>query len=75
VFIPKYRRKQIYGKIRQDVGQILRQLCTYKEVEIVEAKECSDHIHMCLKIPPKMSISSFMGYLYRKKDLMERNYY
>ncbi len=49
VFIPKYRRKEIYGKIRRDIGTILRQLCTYKEVEIVEAKTCSDHVHMCVR--------------------------
>lgn len=70
VFIPKYRRKEIYGKLRQDIGQIIRQLCAYKDVEIVEAKACSDHIHMCVKIPPKMSVSSFMGYLKGKSSLM-----
>jgi len=69
VFIPKYR-KEIYGKLRTDIGQILRQLCSYKGVEIVEASACSDHIHMCLKIPPKMSVSSFMGYLKGKSSLM-----
>ena len=63
VFIPKYRRRAIYGKIREDIGQILRQLCNYKGVEIVEAKACSDHIYMCVRIPPKMAVSSFMGYL------------
>lgn len=70
VFLPKYRRKDIYGKIRKDVGEILRQLCGYKNVEIVEANACSDHIHMLLKIPPKMSVSSFMGYLKGKSSLM-----
>ena len=68
VFIPKYRRKEIFGKLRQDIGQILHQLYAHKEVEIVEAKACSDHIHMCVKIPPKIAVSSFMGYFYRKKD-------
>ncbi len=62
VFIPKYRRKAIYGKIRQDIGQILRQLCTYKGVEIIEAHACIDHVHMLVSIPPKLSVSSFMGY-------------
>jgi len=70
VFAPKYRRKAIYGKIRRDIGQILRRLCEYKKVEIVEANACSDHIHMCLRIPPKMSVSSFMGYLKGKSSLM-----
>ena len=70
IFIPKYRRKAIYGKIRGDIGQILRQLCGYKNVEIVEANACSDHIHMLLKIPPKLSVSSFMGYLKGKSSLM-----
>ena len=70
VFIPKYRRKEIYGKIRSDVGAILRQLCGYKEVEIVEGSMCIDHVHMCVKIPPKVSVSGFMGYLKGKSSLM-----
>ena len=70
IFIPKYRRKEIYGKLRKDIGEILRQLCGYKGVEIVEANACSDHIHMLLKIPPKMSVSSFMGYIKGKSSLM-----
>jgi putative transposase len=70
VFIPKYRRKEIYGKWRSDVGQILRQLCSYKGVEIVEASACSDHIHVCVKILPKHSVSSFMGYLKGKISLI-----
>ena len=70
VFIPKYRRKEIYGKIRTDIGQILRQLCVYKDVEIIEAHAMSDHIHMMIRIPPKISVSSFMGYLKGKASLM-----
>ncbi|MDY5911699.1 MAG: IS200/IS605 family transposase [Inconstantimicrobium porci] len=70
VFIPKYRRKAIYGTIRQDVGQILRQLCLYKNVEIIEAHACIDHIHMLVSIPPKLSVASFMGYLKGKSSLM-----
>ena len=70
IFIPKYRRKETYGKLRKDIGEILRQLCGYKGVEIVEANACSDHIHMLLRIPPKMSVSSFMGYLKGKSSLM-----
>ena len=70
VFIPKYRRKAIYGKLRADIGQILRQLCGYKNVEIIEAHAMPDHIHMLLKIPPKISVSGFMGYLKGKSALM-----
>ena len=70
VFIPKYRRKAIYAKLRSDIGKYLRRLCEYKWVEIVEANACPDHIHMLVKIPPKLSISSFMGYLKGKSSLM-----
>ena len=70
VFIPKYRRKEIYGKLRMDIGRIIRQLCEYKGVEIVEAHACSDHIHMLVRIPPKISVSNFMGYLKGKSSLM-----
>ena len=70
VFLPKYRRKVIYGKLRADIGKILRQLCEYKDVEIVEAHAMPDHIHMLLKIPPKISVSGFMGYLKGKSALM-----
>ena len=70
VFIPKYRRKAIYGKLRADIGAILRQLCEYKDVEIVEAHAMSDHIHMLVKMPPKLAVSSFMGYLKGKSSLM-----
>ena len=69
VFIPKYRRKAIFGKLRRDIGVILRRLCEYKGVEIIEANACSDHIHMLLKIPPKISVSQFMGYLKGKSCL------
>ncbi len=70
VFSPKYRRKAIYGKLRGDIGRYLRRLCEYKGVEIVEANACSDHIHMLVKIPPKISVSSFMGYLKGKSSWM-----
>ena len=63
VFAPKYRRKEIYGKLKADIGAILRQLCNHKSVEIHEASMCIDHVHMYVSIPPKMSVSSFMGYL------------
>ena len=70
VFAPKYRRQIIYGKIKNDIGKILRTLCERKGVEIIEAEACSDHIHMLVSIPPKISISSFMGYLKGKSSLM-----
>lgn len=69
VFIPKYRRKAIYGTLRKDIGIILRQLCEYKGVEIIEGSMCIDHVHMCVKIPPKIAVSSFMGYLKGKSSL------
>ncbi len=70
VFAPKYRGQIIYGQIKKDIGRILRQLCEYKGVEIIEAEACKDHIHMLLSIPPKLSVSSFMGYLKGKSSLM-----
>ena len=70
VFAPKYRRQVIYGKLRLEIGKILRQLCAYKGVEIIEAEACPDHIHMLISIPPKISVSSFMGYLKGKSSLM-----
>ncbi|MCI9654293.1 MAG: IS200/IS605 family transposase [Acholeplasmatales bacterium] len=70
VFIPKYRRKEIYGKLRSDIGRIIRQLCEYKGVEIIEVHAMSDHIHMLVRIPPKIAISNFMGYLKGKSSLM-----
>ena len=70
VFIPKYRRKEIYGKLRSDIGQILRQLRVYKGVEIIEAHAMPDHIHMLVRIPPKIAVSNFMGYLKGKSSLM-----
>ena len=70
VFTPKYRRKAIYSKLRRDIGKYLRRLCDYKGVEIVEANACPDHIHMLVKVPPKISISSFMEYLKGKSSLM-----
>ena len=70
VLVPKYRRKVIYGKLRKDIGKILRMLCDYKHVEIIEAHAMPDHIHMLVSIPPKYSISQFMGYLKGKSALM-----
>jgi len=70
VFAPKYRRQIIYGKIKTDIGMILRKLCDYKGVEILEANACPDHIHMLVSIPPKLSESQFVGYLKGKSSLM-----
>ena len=70
VFAPKYRRQIIYGKIRLDIGQMLRKLCEYKGVEIIEAEVCKDHVHMLVSIPPKYSVAQIMGYLKGKSSLM-----
>ena len=70
VFAPKYRRKVFYGSKRLEIGAILRKLCEFKGVTIIEAEVCPDHVHMLLEIPPKMSVSGFMGYLKGKSSLM-----
>lgn len=70
VFIPKYRKKVLYGKIRDDVRQIISTLCKYKDVKIIAGAVCIDHVHLSFAIPPKLSISNFMGYLKRKSMLM-----
>ena len=70
VFAPKYRRQEIYGALKADIGQILRKLCEEKGVEIIEAQACPDHIHMLVAIPPKISVAQFVGYLKGKSALM-----
>ena len=70
VFAPKYRRQIIYGKIKADIGQMIRKLCEYKGIEIIEAEACKDHIHMLISIPPKFSVAQIMGYLKGKSSLM-----
>ena len=70
VFSPKYRRKIFYGEKRKEIGQILRELCEWKQINIVQAEVCPDHIHMLVEIPPKMSVSAFVGYLKGKSSLM-----
>ena len=70
VFAPKYRRKEIYGKLKADIGQIIRKLCEQKGVELIEAEACPDHIHMLVSIPPTLGVSYFMGYLKGKSSLM-----
>ena len=70
VFTPKYRRKVIYNQYKESIREIIKQLCAYKGVEIIEGHLMSDHIHMLVSIPPKISVSSFMGYLKGKSSLM-----
>ena len=70
VFAPKFRRKVFYGEKRREIGEILRTLCNWKQVNIVEAEVCPDHVHMLLEIPPKYSVSGFMGFLKGKSSLM-----
>ena len=70
VFAPKYRRKVFYGEKRVEIGKILRMLYDWKKIEIVEAEVCKDHVHMLVKIPPKVSVSSFVGYLKGRSSLM-----
>ena len=70
VFAPKFRRKEIYGTLKREIGMILRELCRRKEVEVIAAEACPDHIHMYVSVPPKLSVSSFMGYLKGKSTLI-----
>ena len=70
VFAPKFRRKEIYGTLRREIGMILRELCKRKDVEVINAEACPDHIHMYVSIPPKLSVLSFMGYLKGKSTLI-----
>ena len=70
VFAPKYRRRVFYGEKKEAIGKILRQLCEWKGVNIIEAEACPDHIHMLVEIPPKIAVSSFMGYLKGKSATM-----
>ena len=70
VFAPKYRRKVAYGEMRVEIGKILRELCTWKKVELLEGEVCPDHVHMLVKIPPKMSVSSFVGFHKGKSTLL-----
>lgn len=70
VFAPKFRRKVAYGELRSEIGKILRELCSWKEVKIIEAEVCPDHIHMLVEIPPKISVSGFVGFLKGKSSLL-----
>ena len=70
VFIPKYRKKILYGRVRNDVREIISTLCKYKDVDNIVGAVCVDHIHLSVAIPPKISIANFMGYLKGKSALM-----
>ena len=69
VWVPKNRRKIIYGKLKKDLGKILRKLCEYKGIEVIEGTACIDHIHICMSIPPKYSVSTIVGYLKGKSTM------
>ena len=75
VFIPKYRRKVIYNQLRKDISEYFRKLCRYKGAKIIEGHMMSDHVHILVSIPPKMSVSSFMGYLKGKSAMMIFEYH
>ena len=70
VFAPKYRRKVFFGQKRKEIGAILRRLCEFKDVNIIEAEICPDHVHMLIEIPPKISVAGFMGYLKGKSTVL-----
>ena len=70
VFIPKYRRKVMYGQVRNDVREVIRQLCQMRDVQLLSGAVCADHVHLYVAIPPKQSVSEFMGYLKGKSSLM-----
>ncbi|MBE9594816.1 MAG: IS200/IS605 family transposase [Proteobacteria bacterium] len=70
VWVPKNRRKVVYGNLRKDIGKILRRLCEYKQIEIIAGTACADHIHMCLSIPPKFAVSTIVGYLKGKSTMI-----
>jgi REP element-mobilizing transposase RayT len=70
VWVPKRSRKIIFGRLRQEVGVILRRLCEYKGVDLLEGKACLDHIHLCMSIPPKYSVSTIVGYLKGKSAII-----
>ena len=70
VFAPKYRRKVFFGQMRYEIGKIIRELCRWKGMNLLEAEACPDHIHILVEIPPKFSISNFMGFLKGKSSLM-----
>jgi len=70
VFIPKYRRKSLYGKVKADLRDIILKLCKYKHVNIIEGAICKDHVHLCIELPPNISVSNFMGYIKGRSAIM-----
>jgi len=70
VWVPKKRRKIIFGKLRREIGTILRRLCEYKHVELIEGNACIDHVHLYLAIPPKYSVATIVGYLKGKSAMI-----
>ena len=70
IFTPKYKRKIIYNSLRKDIGEYLSKLCKYKGVKLIEGHLMPDHVHMLVSIPPKLSVSQFMGYLKGKSAMM-----
>ena len=70
VWIPKGRRKAMYGKLREEIGAILAKLCSYKGIEVIEGQICEDHVHACLSIPPKYAVSAIVGYLKGKSTML-----
>ena len=69
VFISKYRKRKLYGKVRKRIGEIFQELCRYKRIEVLEGHAMPDHVHMCLSIPPKYSISMTIGYIKGKSAI------
>lgn len=75
VFVPKYRKRQIFGRLRKDIGSILRELCGHKECEVVEGHALPDHIHMCVSVPPKLAVCDLIGYVKGKSAIrVHRDY-
>lgn len=75
VFIPKYRKRIIYGRLKADVREIIKKLCDYRNIEIVEGAVCADHVHLCLSIPPSEKVSDVVGYIKGKSALMIHDKY
>ena len=75
VFIPKYRKRIMYGRLKADVREIIKKLCDYRNIEIVEGAVCADHVHLCLSIPPSEKVSDVVGYIKGKSALMIHDKY
>ena len=75
VFIPKYRKRIMYGKLKADVREIIKRLCDYRNIEIIEGAVCADHVHLCLSIPPSEKVSDVIAYIKGKSALMIHDKY